>query len=82
MHVCSDKELPLEMSAIHQTSQAKSIPYQPLLIKPVFTLTHFVKTGFPVFAICLDDPLNLIACVGNLKLNKFDQGKRSTLGEF
>ena len=30
--------LTLEMSAIHQTSQAKNVPYQPLLIKLVFSL--------------------------------------------
>ena len=28
----------LETSAIQQTSQAKNIPYQPLLIKPIFSL--------------------------------------------
>ena len=32
---CSDKGLTLEMSATHQIPQAKNIPYQPLLIKPV-----------------------------------------------
>ena len=29
----SDERLTLETSAIHQTSRAKNIPYQPLLIK-------------------------------------------------
>ena len=36
---CSDEGLALETSATHYNPQAKNIPYQPLLIKPVFPLT-------------------------------------------
>ena len=36
--VCSDERLTLEMSATHHIPQAKNIPYQYLLIKPVFSL--------------------------------------------
>ena len=35
--VCSDEGLTLETSATHQIQpQAKNIPYQPLLIRPVY----------------------------------------------
>ena len=52
--VCSVKGLMLETSATHQIPQAKNIPYQPLLIKPVFSLLaneekRFLKnTSLPV----------------------------------
>ena len=51
---CSDEGLMLETSAKHHTPQAKNIPYQPLLIKPIFSvLAHaekvFFKTSLPVF---------------------------------
>ena len=36
--VCSDEELTLGTSAIHQTSQVNNIAYQPLLIKAIFSL--------------------------------------------
>ena len=36
--VCSDKGLTLETSATHHIPQAKNIPYQPLLIKPVLEI--------------------------------------------
>ena len=37
----------LETSAIHQTSRAKNVLYQPVLIKPIFILlTNPEKTGF------------------------------------
>ena len=36
--VCSNEMLTVETSAVHQTSQAKNIPYQPLLIKPIIGL--------------------------------------------
>ena len=36
--VCSDEGLTLETSATPQIPLAKNIPYQPLLIKPVFSL--------------------------------------------
>ena len=34
--VCSDEGLLLETSAKHHIPQATNIPYQPLLIKPIF----------------------------------------------
>ena len=34
--VCSDEGLTLETSAKHHIPQATNIPYQPLLIKPIF----------------------------------------------
>ena len=45
--VCSDKELTLETSAKHHISQATNIPYQPLLIKPMFSkkLCSYFKKG-------------------------------------
>ena len=50
--VYSDKGLTLETSVVHQTSRAKNMPYQPLLIKTHLQLTHqrrknriFFKTG-------------------------------------
>ena len=45
----------LEMSAKHHIPQATYIPYQPLLIKPIFSVlahaekTVFFKTSLPVF---------------------------------
>ena len=36
--VCSNEEQTLETSSIHQTSQVKNKPYQPLLIKSTFSL--------------------------------------------
>ena len=51
----SDEGLTLETSATNQTPQAKKIPYQPLLIKPIFSLlanaekTQFFQTSLPVF---------------------------------
>ena len=36
--VCSDEELTLGTSAIHQTLQVNNIAYQPLLIKAIFSL--------------------------------------------
>ena len=35
--VCSDEELTLDKSAKHHIPQATNIPYQPLLIKPIYT---------------------------------------------
>ena len=35
---CSNEGLTVETSATHHIPQAKNIPYQPLLIKPVFNL--------------------------------------------
>ena len=50
---CSDDvRLSREMSAIHQTSQAKNIPHQPLLVKSYIQLTRqrsFFKTTLPAF---------------------------------
>ena len=34
--VCSDEGLTLKMSAKHHIPQATNIPYQPLLIKPIY----------------------------------------------
>ena len=49
----ANKGLTLETLAIqHQTPQAKNIPYQPLLLKPIFSLLTnaiFFKTSLPVF---------------------------------
>ena len=45
--VCSNEGLTLKMPTVDQTSRAKNIPYQPLLIKPHRQLTRhhsFVKT--------------------------------------
>ena len=45
--VCSDEGLTLETSAKHHIPQATNIPYQPLLIKPIFSvLTHAEKQFF------------------------------------
>ena len=45
--VRSDEGLTLEMSAKHQIPRAKNIPYQPLLIKTIFSvLAHAEKPGF------------------------------------
>ena len=47
----ANEGLTLETSATHHIPQAKNIPYQPLLIKPVFSLlangekTVFIKTS-------------------------------------
>ena len=52
--VCSDEGLTLETSAKHHIPQATNIPYQPLLIKPIFSaLAHaekqfLFKTSLPV----------------------------------
>ena len=53
--VCSDEGLTLETSAKHHILQATNIPYQPLLIKLIFSvLAHeeknfvFFKTSLPV----------------------------------
>ena len=46
--ISSDEGLTLETSAKHHIPQAKNIPYQPLLIKPIFSvLAHAEKN--PVF---------------------------------
>ena len=53
---CSDEGLTLETSATHQIPQAKNRSYQPLLIKPVFSLlanaekTVFFKASLPLFS--------------------------------
>ena len=50
--VHSDEGLTLETSAKHHIPQATNIPYQPLLIKPIFSvLAHAEKQFFskPVF---------------------------------
>ena len=45
--VCSDERLTLETSAKHYIPQAKNIPYQPLLIKPIFSvLAHAENSSF------------------------------------
>ena len=44
--ICSEKGLMLETSALHQTSQAKNIPCQPLLIKPIFSFYSPVQKKF------------------------------------
>ena len=45
--VCSDEGLTLEMSAKHHIPQATNIPYQPFLIKPIFSvLAHAEKQFF------------------------------------
>ena len=44
---CSDEGLTFETSAKHHIPQATNIPYQPLLIKPVFSvLAHAEKQFF------------------------------------
>ena len=50
--VCSDEGLTLETSAKHHIPQATNIPYQPLLVKPIFSVladANFFKTCLPVF---------------------------------
>ena len=45
--VCSDEGLTLETSAKHHIPQATNLPYQPLLIKPIFSvLAHAEKQFF------------------------------------
>ena len=45
--VCSDEGLTLETSSKHHIPQATNIPYQPLLIKPIFNvLVHGEKQFF------------------------------------
>ena len=45
--VCSDEGLTLETSAKHHIPQATNIPYQPLFIKPIFSvLVHAEKQFF------------------------------------
>ena len=45
--VCSDEGQKFETSADHHIPKAKNIPYQPLLIKPVFSvLAHAEKQSF------------------------------------
>ena len=45
--VCSDEGLTLETSAKYHIPQATNIPYQPLLVKPIFSvLAHAKKQGF------------------------------------
>ena len=54
--VCYDEGLTLNTSAKHHIPQAKNIPYQPLLIKPIFSVlahaekTLFFKTSLPLFS--------------------------------
>ena len=51
---CSNERLTLETSAKHHISQATNITYQPLLMKPIFSVlvhvekTVFFKTSLPV----------------------------------
>ena len=40
--VCSNEGLTLETSANHQIPQAKNIPYQPLLIKPILKYVAYL----------------------------------------
>ena len=43
----ADEGLTLETSAKHHIPQAKNIPYQPLLIKPIFSvLAHTEENSF------------------------------------
>ena len=44
--ICSDEGLTLETSATHFIPQANNIPYQPLLIKPVFSLLAKAEKQF------------------------------------
>ena len=41
--VCSDEGLTLEMSAKHHIPKATNIPYQPLLIKSIFSVLAHAK---------------------------------------
>ena len=43
---CSDEGLELETPAIHHISQATNIPYQPLLIKPIFSVLAHAENSF------------------------------------
>ena len=70
--------LTLEMSATHHIPQATNMPYQPLLIKPIFSvLAHaekgFFKTSLPVLIIqsTIEDPS------AKLLLVTFDQVSNS-----
>ena len=61
--VCSDEGLMLETSAKHHIPQAKNILYQPLLIKPIFSiLAHAEKQFFSklVFQYDKNSPTYLI----------------------
>ena len=61
--VCSDEGLTLEMLAKHHIPQAKNITYQPLLIKPVFSVLAHAETQFfskLVFQCLLHEELTLV----------------------
>ena len=44
--VCSDEGLTLEASAKHDIPQATNITYQPLLIKPIFSVLAYAEKQF------------------------------------
>ena len=46
LSVCSDEGLMLETSAKHHIPQATNIPYQPLLIKPIFSVLAHAENSF------------------------------------
>ena len=59
---CSDERLTLETSDKHHIPQATNIPYQPLLIKPIFSVLANVEKQFfskLVFQHYLDQGLKL-----------------------
>ena len=69
--VCSDEGLTLETSARHHIPQAKNIPYQPLLIKPIFLETLGLdgllyityKIVFKTYGFQIRDNLILLLCI-------------------
>ena len=50
---CSDEGLELEKSATHQTSQAKNMPYQPLLLKSTYAFNLTILRASSVILIPL-----------------------------
>ena len=62
--VCSDEGLTLETSAKHHMPQSTNIPYQPLLIKPIFSVLARAEKQFfskLVFQCLFFKQLSLIA---------------------
>ena len=64
--------LTLETAATHYIPQAKNIPYQPLLIKPIFSLlanaekTVLFKTSLPKFGELCETLCKMVSCDNNM----------------
>ena len=65
--VCSDEGLTLETSAKHHIPQAKNIPYQPLLIKPLIGTHEFSELVLARLALLMGQKRgNLMSCGGKI----------------